>query len=145
MTGIRHALGIPATEECSGDVCVKYVVGNKAQEVIDAVQDADVAIVAIATTSSEFSDRPTLAFDSAQDALVNLTVLHQKKTVVVCTAPGAILTPWRNDVMAILLNFLPGQEYGNALADGGLGWGTERGQGVHQASYGLGVAWAPLS
>ena len=32
-------------------------------------------------------------------------------------APGAVLTPWRHAVAAATLAFLPGQEYGNALAD----------------------------
>jgi beta-glucosidase len=32
-------------------------------------------------------------------------------------APGAALTPWRNSVDAITFGFMPGQEYGNALAD----------------------------
>ena len=32
-------------------------------------------------------------------------------------SPGAVLTPWRHAVAAATLAFLPGQEYGNALAD----------------------------
>ena len=31
--------------------------------------------------------------------------------------PGAVLTPWRDDVQAILASFPPGQEWGNAFAD----------------------------
>ena len=30
---------------------------------------------------------------------------------------GAFLTPWRDSVDAIVTNFMPGQEAGNALAD----------------------------
>ena len=38
-------------------------------------------------------------------------------TVVAMTGPGSLLTPWRNEVGAILHGFFPGEEYGNALAD----------------------------
>lgn len=37
--------------------------------------------------------------------------------MVAMVAPGAVLTPWRGEVDAILHGFLPGLEYGNALAD----------------------------
>jgi len=39
------------------------------------------------------------------------------KTVVVMSVPGAVLTPWRHKVGAILCNFMPGQQAGNAIAD----------------------------
>lgn len=38
-------------------------------------------------------------------------------TVVAMTGPGSLLTPWRDQVDAILHGFFPGEEYGNALAD----------------------------
>lgn len=118
LTGLRLALGIAIDSECNGDVCVKYVDGCNKEEVIAAVTNADVAIVAIATTSTEGFDRKTLGYGDEQDGLVNLTAKHQPNTVVVCTAPGPVLTPWRHNVKSILINFYPGQEYGNALADG---------------------------
>ena len=37
--------------------------------------------------------------------------------IVTIVSPGAILMPWANEVQAILLQFFPGQEAGNALAD----------------------------
>ena len=40
-----------------------------------------------------------------------------KKTAVVASVPGAILMPWSKDVAAVLTNFLPGQQAGNAIAD----------------------------
>lgn len=31
--------------------------------------------------------------------------------------PGALLTPWSGEIQALLVNFMPGQEGGNAIAD----------------------------
>jgi beta-glucosidase len=33
------------------------------------------------------------------------------------TAPGPVLTPWRGEVHSIIHGLMPGQEYGNAIAD----------------------------
>jgi hypothetical protein len=33
------------------------------------------------------------------------------------SSPGQILTDWRADAGAILIAFLPGEQYGNAIAD----------------------------
>lgn len=78
---------------------------------------ADVAIVVIATTSSEGSDRPNLAFPGNQDDLVFAVAAAQPNTIVVMINPGAVLTPWSSEVQAVLAMFMPGQEEGNALAD----------------------------
>ena len=72
----------------------------------------------VATTSSEGSDRANLQFGNGQDDLVTVVAANQPKTVVVGTTPGAVLLPWSEDVAAILINFMPGQELGNAAADG---------------------------
>lgn len=117
-SGVLSSAPAPAPADCHNNVCIYYTDGSNSSEVVSLVKDADVAIVAIATTSSEGSDRSDLAFDDGADALVNLTVANQANTVVVGTTPGAVLTPWRHNVRAILLNFMPGQELGNAMADG---------------------------
>ena len=38
-------------------------------------------------------------------------------TVVVMSVPGAVLTPWADEVPAIVTNFMPGQAAGSAIAD----------------------------
>lgn len=40
-----------------------------------------------------------------------------KNVIVVVTCPGAVLTPWRKEVQGILVNFMPGQEIGNAMTE----------------------------
>jgi len=40
-----------------------------------------------------------------------------KKTIAVVINPGAVLTNWADNVDALLVAFMPGQEEGNAIAD----------------------------
>ena len=86
---------------------------------------ADVAIVFVQTLSGEGADREGLTLDVGcagagcdhQNALVEAVAAANKKTIVVMTVPGAVLTPWREKVAGLLTNFMPGQQAGNAIAD----------------------------
>ena len=49
--------------------------------------------------------------------MVNAAAAANPRTIVVVTTPGAALMPWARNVSAIVVNFMPGQEAGNALAD----------------------------
>jgi beta-glucosidase len=97
-------------------------------------KDAEYAIVFVGTISHEGADRLSLSFDDGcevaggkdtqctgnaknQNALVAAIVKAQPKTIVVASIPGATLMPWSKDVPAILTNFMPGQQAGNAIAD----------------------------
>ena len=53
----------------------------------------------------------------AQDALIQAIANAScgAKTVVTVVTPGAILTPWREDVAAVLTPMMPGKEYGAAI------------------------------
>lgn len=87
-----------------------------------AAKAADVAIVFVGTLSSEGSDRKSLSLDdggpmSTQNALIEAVAAAQPESVVVLSVPGAILCPWSGKVKAILTNFMPGQQAGNAIAD----------------------------
>ena len=64
--------------------------------------------VVVAVTSSEGSDRRTLAFSDADNAMVSAVAKAQKNTIVVMVNPGAVLTPWTDDVAAALTMFMPG-------------------------------------
>ena len=52
-----------------------------------------------------------------QNALVAAVAKASAATVVVASVPGAIVLPWVHDVAAVVTNFLPGQQGGNAIAD----------------------------
>jgi len=92
---------------------------------VAAAKAADVAIIFGSAHSSEGRDRTDLLFYTntkkgavarTEDVITAVGAV-QAKTVVVAAVPGQILTDWRNDVAAILVPFLPGEQYGNAIAD----------------------------
>ena len=73
-------------------------------------------LVFAATSSSETLDRLSLALGGNTDKLVRAVAAANRRTAVCVVAPGAVTMPWRREVAAITLAFLPGQAYGDALA-----------------------------
>jgi beta-glucosidase len=124
---IRHIL--PRVSGFAGFGLVSFVLGHSepvvtADELIEqAVALAaatEVAVVVVATTEeveSEGVDRAGLALPGRQDELVARVAAANPRTVVVVNAGAPVLTPWREDVAAVLLTWFPGQEAGAALAD----------------------------
>jgi len=51
------------------------------------------------------------------ESIIPAVAAVQNKTVVIMSVPGPILTDWRQEVPAILTNFLPGEQVGHALVD----------------------------
>ena len=101
----------------AASVCISYEPGTNTTAAAMVAAVADIAVVFVATNSYEGADRSSLSFDGNSDELVAAVAAANKNTVVVGVAPGAVLTPWRDNVAAVLLSFLPGQEYGNAVTD----------------------------
>lgn len=96
---------------------VTYVRSSRVSAEKTLIAQADAVIVVVGVASSEGFDRPTLALD--EDHLV-LTAAGINSNVAVCVvAPGAVLLPWADhpNVSAVIVQFMPGQEGGNALAD----------------------------
>jgi beta-glucosidase len=86
----------------------------------DAARAADVAVVVVGTTEEsegEGFDRDDLGLPGAQDELVRRVAAANPRTVVVVNAGAPVLLPWRSSVAAVLVSWLPGQEFGSALAD----------------------------
>jgi beta-glucosidase len=101
---------------------VQYSDGSDLQAAVALATAADYAIVFVATLSEEGSDRKSLSLDDGadhhgQNALISAVAKANKKTIVVASVPGAVLMPWSPEVSAILTNFMPGQQGGNAIAD----------------------------
>ena len=105
---------------------VTYNAGATASAAAAAAAAADVAIVFGSAHSGEGHDRTDLLFYNGTDGesgserleyVIAAVGKAQKKTIVVAAVPGQILTDWRDDVAAILIPFMPGEQYGNAIAD----------------------------
>jgi len=119
LDAIRAAAGEGTT--------VTYADGSDLSAASTLAAAADVAIIFVATLSTEGADRVSLSLDDGcdkcggpsaqQNALIAAVAKANAKTVVVASVPGAILMPWSGSVAAILTNFMPGQQAGNAIAD----------------------------
>jgi len=117
------------------------IVVNNGTDIASAAADAaaaDYVIVFAGTLSGEGGDRASLSLDDGcneanapeptlgkqcagnahnQTQLIEAIAKANSKTVVVMSVPGAVTTPWADQVSAILTNFMPGQQSGNAIAD----------------------------
>jgi len=94
------------------------VIASLSNDVADglaAARRADVAIVVGGATSGEDVDRANLNLDNGADELIE-AVASAAPTVVLAHVCGAVLTPWRHKVGAILALFLGGQRTGAAWA-----------------------------
>jgi len=80
---------------------------------------ADLILVVGATFGKEMADRPDLHMeDNVDNIILELANAgHGSKLVVLMQVPGAVLTPWRHDVAAILTMFPGGQATGLAWSD----------------------------
>ncbi|EOD63174.1 glycoside hydrolase family 3 C-terminal domain-containing protein [Amycolatopsis vancoresmycina] len=77
---------------------------------------ADVSVVMVGDNEAEGKDRPSLALDGNQDALVAAVADANPHTVVVVKSGGPVLMPWASRVPAILQAWYPGQQDGAAVA-----------------------------
>ena len=100
--------------------CAAPQVGDPMASAVAAAASSDVAIVVVGTDESwesEGRDRHTVTLPGRQDELVERVVEANRKTVVVVNSGCPMDLPWTDKVTAVLYAWLPGQEFGNALAD----------------------------
>jgi hypothetical protein len=115
--------------QCNADnVCAATADGSDLDVATALAKEADVVVTLLASFANEGNDRASLSFDAqldgscqlsapGQDSLVNVLAATGAHIVVAAVAPGAMVAPWKDSVDAILHGFMPGQEYGSALAD----------------------------
>ena len=91
--------------------------GTSPSQAAAAAKAADLAIVFGSAHTGEGHDRDNLNLEGNIDEVIPAVAAAQKRTIVVLSTPGSILTSWRDAVPAILYNGLPGEQVGPALAD----------------------------
>ena len=89
----------------------------EAEAAAAAAAAAVVVVGSAELTESEGFDRETLALPGRQDELVSRVAAVNARTVVVVNSGMPVLMPWADDVAAIIYAWLPGQSFGDALAD----------------------------
>ena len=116
-----------AEGHCNDSMARMLIVGCAAHETrdnmaaaVEAAASADVAIVVVGNDDvyeAEGHDRNTVTLPGRQDELIERVAAVNRKTVVVVNAGCPMDLPWADGVAAVVYAWLPGQEFGNALAD----------------------------
>ena len=94
--------------------------GAELDHAVELAASADAVVLVLGTNEqveSEGYDRATLALPEGQDELAARVLAVAPTAVVAVNSGGPVLMPWIDRAAAVLLNWFPGQEYGNALAD----------------------------
>lgn len=105
-----------------GTANVLYDDGKDAAKAAATAARADVAVVVVGDKMTEGSDKKAPTLNSGQtdgidrDALITAVAAAQPRTVVALQSGGPVLTPWRQQVPALLEMWYPGQNGGTALA-----------------------------
>ncbi|HEY6708083.1 MAG TPA: glycoside hydrolase family 3 C-terminal domain-containing protein [Actinomycetota bacterium] len=89
---------------------------TRIQEAARLAAESDVAVVVASTAVGEGMDRASLALPGDQDRLIAAVAEANPCTVVVLNTGGPVLLPWLERVGAVLQAWLPGQQFGEALA-----------------------------
>jgi beta-glucosidase len=101
-------------------VGLKLSDGDKLPRFEQAAQlaaEADIAIVVVRDISSEGWDRMSLRLPGRQDELIAAVSAANPRTIVVLETGSAVLTPWRDDVAAIVQGWYGGSRGNSAIVD----------------------------
>lgn len=125
-SGLQKDAAVPAAANAASDELAVVVVGLTDEQ------------------ETEGRDKSTLALPGAQDALVSAVAATAARTIVVVNASTPVLMPWADEVDAIVVIGLPGQEGGHAVADVLLGKAEASGRlpTTYPRQDGDGPAWA---
>ena len=94
--------------------------GDEFARAVDAAAAATVAVVVVGSNGqweSEGHDRPDLSLPGRQRDLVEAVVGANPRTVVVVNAGSPVELPWAERAGAVLVNWYPGEEGADALAE----------------------------
>ncbi|WP_414167277.1 glycoside hydrolase family 3 C-terminal domain-containing protein [Streptoverticillium reticulum] len=114
-TPITPLAGIEARAGTVKVLSSHHLLGRTADAAAVAAK-ADRAVVFVADTSGEGTDRGTLALPAGQNELIDAVAAANPNTVVVLNTSGAVLMPWLDKVRGVIANWYAGQEQGAAIA-----------------------------
>lgn len=81
------------------------------------ITDADIVIVSVGTLDTEGSNRPFDLSEEVNNEISRIAGLNANSVVVVNSGGGINMSPWNDNVAAIIYGWYPGQTGFNALAE----------------------------
>jgi tetratricopeptide (TPR) repeat protein len=96
---------------------VEFASGENADAAAALAASADVAIVFAWQAREEGKDLRTLSLPAGQDDLIRKVARVNPRTVVVLQTGGSVLTPWAQQVGALLAAWYPGNRGAEAIAN----------------------------
>jgi len=95
---------------------VRYASGDDIAAAAKLAASSAVAVVFVQQWAAESFDRPRMALDGNQDALVAAVARANPRTVVVLENNGPVAMPWLAQAAAVLEAWYPGNAGGEAIA-----------------------------
>jgi beta-glucosidase len=109
-SGIIRTTPPPPAPNCSADgKCVYHADGTDTSSATKLAANADVTIVFVSTNSGEGADRKSLSLGDETNKLIVALAASTPRLIVMVVHPGAVLTPWRDSVAALVAAFMPGE------------------------------------
>jgi beta-glucosidase len=105
-----------AIRERALNLQVSYDPGTDHKAAAAAAAEVDLAIVFADQWATEAEDLPTLSLPNGQDGLIAAVAGANPKTIVVLETGTPVLTPWLDEVQAVLQAWYPGTRGGEAIA-----------------------------
>lgn len=98
------------------DADVRFDIGTDPAAAARFAAGSDVVVVFAHQLTMEHFDVPDLNLPDGQDELIAAVADAGRPTIVVLETGGVVLTPWADDVSAVLAAWYPGHRGGQALA-----------------------------
>ena len=113
----HHSSPVKAIAAASPSAKVEFASGDDVEAAVSLAASSDVAIVFAWQSRTEGQDLRSLSLPAGQDELIRKTAAANPRTIVVLQTGGAVLTPWAQQVGAILEAWYPGNRGAEAIAN----------------------------
>ena len=113
----HHSSPVKAIAAASPSAKVEFASGDDVEAAVSLAASSDVAIVFAWQSRTEGQDLRSLSLPAGQDELIRKLAAANPRTIVVLQTGGAVLTPWAQQVGAILEAWYPGNRGAEAIAN----------------------------